>query len=205
MAYPTRLLNNGEVVHIDAHPHWSTLTTPALSAVGLVVFAVVAAANGLLHHSASRFALLALFVGVLVFILLRVSRYLTTEFVVTSTRIIDRHGLLSKTSSEIPLERITNTKLTRNLLERIVGDGDLVVESAGRDGQATFTDVADPEGVQRLILGLLDTRDNRSSTAPSTPVNIAEQIERLAALHAAGSLSAAEFAAAKATLVNDAH
>lgn len=202
MGYPTRLLNDQEVIHVDAHPHWSTLASPAFSLVVLTAFTIYTAVTGEIHRAVVHIPLYGLWIAIALFVLIRVARYLTTEFVVTSSRIIDRHGVLSKSSSEIPLERVTNTKLSRNLFERIVGDGDLVVESAGRDGQTVFHDVADPEGVQRLILGLLDAREAPAATSsiPAHP-SLAEQLERLAALHAAGSLTDAEFVAAKAALV----
>jgi len=202
MGYPTRLLNDQEVIHVDAHPHWSTLASPAFSLVVLTAFTTYTAVTGEIHRAVVHIPLYGLWIAIALFVLIRLARYLTTEFVVTSSRIIDRHGVLSKSSSEIPLERVTNTKLSRNLLERIVGDGDLVVESAGRDGQTVFHDVADPEGVQRLILGLLDAREAPAATSsiPAHP-SLAEQLERLAALHAAGSLTDAEFVAAKAALV----
>ena len=79
-----------------------------------------------------------------------------------------------------------------------MGDGDLVVESAGRDGRTTFHDVAAPEIIQKLVHRLLDSRE---AAAPRNSLSTAEQIERLAALHAAKSISDAEFAHAKAEVL----
>jgi len=205
MAYPTRLLNDQEQVHVDSHPHWSTLITTALPPLGLLAITIAVASSGWLHGFLGGVIGVAWVLAVL-FVAVRMVGYLTTEFVVTSSRVILRKGLLSKSSLEIPLDRITNTSLSRNLFERLVGDGDLVIESAGKDSKTIFGDIPDPESVQRLIQQLLDDRSRPVATPQATAAapshsQLADQLERLVALHAAGSLSDAEFAAAKSRLL----
>ena len=58
-----------------------------------------------------------------------------TYFVVTSRRVIYRSGVVSKRGVEIPLERINNINFHQRLIDRIIGAGDLDIESAGKDGQ----------------------------------------------------------------------
>ena len=202
MGYPPRLLNEHEQIHVDSRPHWSTLITTTLPPVALLIITITLAGSGWLHGFITSLIWLSWLIA-LGFVAERLVRYATTEFVVTGSRIILRKGLLSKSSIEIPLDRITNTSLTRSLFERLVGDGDLVIESAGKDSKTIFDDIPDPEAVQRLIQQLLDDRvrpANPSSTTQS-PSHLADQLERLTALHAAGSLSDAEFAAAKQRLL----
>jgi uncharacterized membrane protein YdbT with pleckstrin-like domain len=204
VSYPSNLLNDGETVHTDLHPHWSTLISGCGPLAGMLALTILLAASSWLSGLVA-YVVLALWLAAAVWCAMAVIRYLTTEFVVTSSRIIFRRGLLTQASTEIPLDRVTNTSLTRSLLERLLGDGDLVVESAGRDGQSVFSDIPDPERVSRLIHQLVDSRQvpgTQVSADTGTAHSLADQLERLAALHASGALNDAEFDAAKARLLH---
>ena len=47
------------------------------------------------------------------------------------------------------------------LLERLVGVGDLLLESAGEHGQSRFSDIRDPEAVQLEIYRQMEANDRR--------------------------------------------
>src|SRR5690348_18483153 len=74
-----------------------------------------------------------------------------THFVVTNERVIYRSGAISKHEVTIPLEQINNINFNQRLRERLVGAGDLQIESAGRDGQSRFDDVRHPDSVRQEI------------------------------------------------------
>jgi len=52
---------------------------------------------------------------------------------------------------EIPLERINDLTYRQRLFERLIGAGDLLVESAGERGQQTLRMVPNPVRVQQAI------------------------------------------------------
>ena len=81
----------------------------------------------------------------------RYARWATTNIVLTTDRLILRAGVLSKSGREIPLERINDISFHQHLFERLLGTGDLTVESAGERGQETLRRVPDPERLQREI------------------------------------------------------
>jgi uncharacterized membrane protein YdbT with pleckstrin-like domain len=135
-----------------------------------------------------------------------------THFVVTSDRVIFRTGVLSKRGVEIPLERISNINFHQKIWERIIGAGDLEIESAGRDGQSTFNDVRQPEAVQQEIYrqmeqyarkraGWSHTPGAAGASTSSSGLSIPEQLEQLAGLRDRGVISAADFEAKKAQLL----
>ena len=74
-----------------------------------------------------------------------------THFVVTVDRVIFRTGVLAKHGVEIPMDRITNINFHQTIWERVIGAGDLEIESAGRDGQSKFDDVWHPDAVQQEL------------------------------------------------------
>ncbi len=141
-------------------------------------------------------------------------RWRFTMFVLTSDRLITRTGILSKHSKEIPLERINDVAFSQTILERMLGAGDLFIESAGERGQTRITDVRKPEQMQLMIYKESEENSNRmmrgGSAATPPPVsdsntakseNVVEQIEALGRLKQQGVLSEAEFQAKKEELL----
>ena len=61
-----------------------------------------------------------LILGCLVWFGLRYSRWITTNFVVTTDRLIYRHGVLAKHGIEIPLDRVNTVFFRQSVFERIV-------------------------------------------------------------------------------------
>jgi hypothetical protein len=152
-----------------------------------------------------------------------------TYFVVTSRRVIYRTGVLSKRGVEIPLERVMNINFHQRLIDRIIGAGDLDIESAGKDGQTHFDFVRHPDGVQHEIYRQMEVRNMPQggfsaptasaasvpppaqapapgagpATAAAAPaVSIPDQIEQLANLRDAGRITPDEYEQKKAELLD---
>ena len=82
-----------------------------------------------------------------------------TYFVVTSRRVIYRTGVIAKRGVEIPLERVNNINFHQRIIDRIIGAGDLDIESAGKDGQSHFDFIRHPDGVQHEIYRQMEARN----------------------------------------------
>ena len=204
MLYPKKFLVSGETIELDVHPHWSALTPVVLPPIILLIITSFVQAEGWLHGITSDL-FLVLWAAVLLHSAYRWACYYAINFVVTTSRIVYRHGLFSRTDQEIPLSKVTNISVHRSFIDRFMRNGTLIVESAGRDSAARFTDIAHVETVQRLILQLRENPITSDTTATSpeanAPSNLADQLERLSNLHNAGKLTDAEFAASKSTLL----
>ena len=96
----------------------------------------------------------------------RLVTWRTTHFVITNDRLIYRVGVFAKRGIQIPLERVNNVNFKQGILERIVGAGDLLVESAGEDGQQRFTDVRHPDRIQNLIHAQMDENETPAARQP---------------------------------------
>jgi hypothetical protein len=93
----------------------------------------------------------------------------------------------------------------------VIGAGDLEIESAGRDGQSKFDDVWHPDAVQQEIYRQMELHaQKRAGWSSGAPVPAAaaapaptlpEQLQQLADLRDRGVLTAAEFEAKKAQLL----
>jgi uncharacterized membrane protein YdbT with pleckstrin-like domain len=207
MPYPRHLINEGETVALDLHPHWwyfakqiLTGTVLLLALIGVIAVRDVDYVN---RVTAVGWAILAvIWAGWLV---LKYLQWRFTYFVVTDDRVIYRHGVFAKHGVEIPLERINNINFDQRMWERVIGAGDLDIQSAGQEGESHFEDVRHPDGVQQEIYRQMEVnaRQQASWTAPqvSRDASIPEQIEQLAALRDRGHISAEEFEAKKASLL----
>ncbi len=195
MPYPRRLLNDHENVTVDLHPHWWFLAAPTIAIVASIGAAVATLAMtdaDTTQQSIAGWGSLMALGASAVWLVIRYSKWLTTHFVITNLRIIFRSGLVSKRGIEIPLDRVNTVHFHQGLMERIVGAGDLLIESGGESGQQRFTDIRQPDRVQRVIHAEMDVgRQRRSGGEPLT--DVADQLERLESMLMRGSLTPDEF------------
>jgi uncharacterized membrane protein YdbT with pleckstrin-like domain len=214
MPFPKHLLADHEKLVFDLKPHWVAAVPSVLWTVVLLAFWIVGyrVADGQLDGSAQNFAQNAVAVIALVaFVFLALIPFLRwrfTMFVLTSDRLITRTGIIAKHSKEIPLERINDVTFTQSVVERMLGAGDLLLESAGERGQTRISNVRKPEQVQLMIYKEIEANNTRmmrpdGSTTPATPATptIPEQIAALARLKDQGVLSETEFESKKQELL----
>ncbi len=159
MPFSRKLLNDDEDIALDLHPHWEFFFKPALALLVAVAFGVLLLVwewEGLVLAAAGVLVLAALaWAGV------TYARWVTTNFVVTTDRLIYRHGVLSKHGIEIPLERVNTVFFSQTIFERVLGSGDLVIESAGEMGRQNFSNVRKPSAVQNEIYRQMESNENR--------------------------------------------
>ena len=94
---------------------------------------------------------IALIVFLVVYPVRKLVWWLTSDFVVTSSRVIHREGFIAKRSMEIPLDKINDVRFEQGIFERMVGAGTLVIQSASESGRNEFRFIRHPEEVQRTI------------------------------------------------------
>jgi uncharacterized membrane protein YdbT with pleckstrin-like domain len=202
MAFPRRLLAENEELIMDLRPHWIGLAMPLAETV-LLIAAVVAALIYVPDSwpSPARWAIVGIGVALFVIHPLRlIVAWATSHFVVTSDRVIHRSGWFAKQSMEIPLEKISDVKFNQSVFERVIGAGDLILESPGEFGQEVFGDVRKPEHVQKTIYEMTEANQRRS-VAPAAASSLADELAKLDRLRDEGVLTEQEFQAQKARLL----
>ena len=149
--------------------------------------------NFLPKVSAGVFAITALWV---------IWKYLlwrNTHFAVTNYRVIYQSGFFSKQGIEIPLERVNNVNFNQSIIERILGAGDLLIESGGQDGQQRFSDIQRPQIVKKMMLEQVQFRmDGRTGTHAN---DVATQLEKLEGLLHRGAITREEFDREKSKII----
>ena len=210
MPYPTRLLNDGEEIALDLRPHWWYFAKHIFGSVVLIVLLILIFQYHGTPHDLSFMAwgvLALLWAG---WLALRYFNWTFTHFVVTNSRVIFRTGVLAKHGVEIPMDRISNINFNQSMWERVIGAGDLEIESAGRDGQTKFDDVWHPDAVQQELYRMMEGHAQRRAGYAAGPApapaaapsaSVPEQIQQLSDLRDRGAITAAEFEAKKAQLL----
>ena len=209
MPYPKRLLKEGEEVALDLRPHWWFFSKHILVAIPLLVlFALSVSVN----NEILWWFWILVAVAWAVWLGIKYLDWNFTHFVVTTDRVVFRTGVLAKHGVEIPMDRISNINFRQGIWERVIGAGDLKIESAGTHGTSEFQDVWHPDGVQQEIYRQMEGFARKRAgwaTGPAPAVasdappaaNIPDQIRELADLRDRGLISAQEFETKKAQLL----
>src|SRR5262245_43995330 len=159
MAYPREMLHEFEELILDLHPHWWFMAKSIAALVAAAIFAIAMLAIG--APDALKILAAVLLLVALGWFLARFIKWATTDFVLTSDRVIWREGVIAKKGIEIPLERINTIFFQQGIFERILGLGDLEIESASKDGAQVFDDIRKPSAVQNEIYRQMEINSNR--------------------------------------------
>jgi uncharacterized membrane protein YdbT with pleckstrin-like domain len=150
VAFPSKLLNEGERVVVSTRTHPKALIGPAVALV-LLVAAVLALST---VTDSTVVGVVAGVVSVLVvvwFVLRPLVLWLTTTYTFTNRRFIKRSGLVAKEGRTIPLNRISGVDFQIGVVDRIFGCGTLVVSDASTAGSVELHDIPRVEQVQLQV------------------------------------------------------
>jgi len=213
MAFPKQLLIPNEQLVLDLRPHPVALVLPGLFAVGETV--VVGFAGSWLGGPWWLWPAIWL-AGMVVYPVPKIVAWLTSNFAVTTERVIHRQGFIAKRSMEIPLEAINDVRFVQGIFDRMVGAGTLLISSASEFGTNTFNDIRHPEDVQKTIyhqgemnkkrmyqgeVAPAATSASASAAPPPGAPSTTTELERLAKLRDDGVLTEEEFQVQKAKIL----
>lgn len=175
MATPRGLLAPGEAVVLDLHPHGRALVRPlTLVPVTIGFAAFVAAATPAWAVAGTPLqGWLRLAIAVLaVVVLLRWSlapylRWRGRRYLVTTSRILVRDGVLRRSGRDIPLARVEDVSYAAGIVDRLCGSGTLVLASGGEHGRVWLTAVPRVREVQRTVEELVARAPRADPWAPA--------------------------------------
>jgi uncharacterized membrane protein YdbT with pleckstrin-like domain len=216
MAKVPEFLNQNEEVVLDLRPHWWFFVKPFGALIGAIALAIIVLSvdknMGSVNIGTALLVLAALgWFGVAYL------RWSTTQFVLTTDRLISRTGVFTRQGIEIPLERINTVFFRQTFFERLIRTGDLEIESASEEGSSEFSNIRRPLNVQNEIYYQMENNENRKfdrvgdrmteamqgggAVAAGGANSIPDQIEKLDNLRRKGALTEAEFQAKKSELL----
>jgi uncharacterized membrane protein YdbT with pleckstrin-like domain len=157
-------LSEGERFVLRLHPHWKTLLRP----IGILVVIIAAAIAALIllpprsNLAAVRVGIVAVaLVAAVAWFAVPVLRWKTTSYELTTRRLRLRRGILSRSGRDFPLIRISDVSFSHGLIDRLLGCGRLVVESAGEHGQLVLNEIPQVERVQATLFQLVEDEQAR--------------------------------------------
>jgi uncharacterized membrane protein YdbT with pleckstrin-like domain len=159
MAYPQKLLSDGEVIVHEMRPHWRSLVVPAFWLI------VIAGAGAFLAGKVDgtlRWIVLGLALVLLVWLV--VVPFLTwasSQYVITNRRIITRSGILARRGRDMPLSKVNDVSFSYGVIDRMLGCGTIDVQSAGENQGILIANVPHVEDIQREISRLHEEDDAR--------------------------------------------
>jgi uncharacterized membrane protein YdbT with pleckstrin-like domain len=157
-------LSEGERLVLKLHPHWKTLIRPVFI---LVVLIAAASAALILLPPGGRTAIIRLVIGAvavaaaLIWVLVPILRWRTTSYELTTRRLRLREGILARSGRDFPLIRISDVSFSHGLIDRLLGCGKLIVETAGEHGQLVLTEIPQVEQVQATLFQLVEDEQAR--------------------------------------------
>ncbi|ELY50022.1 PH domain-containing protein [Natronorubrum bangense] len=151
-------ISDDEDVVWESRPHPITMGLGLPVGVGIALVGLI-----LTGWTATDSAGLLTIVGLLIAVAgigLAFARYLVwtnTRYVITSSELYKKHGVVSRDVTQFRLDRVQNTSLSQSAVGRALGYGDLTVYTAGSgDPELVFERVANPERASRLLSDQLE-------------------------------------------------
>jgi uncharacterized membrane protein YdbT with pleckstrin-like domain len=154
VAISKNLLNEGEKIVVDTRTHPKALLLPILAlvvllAIGVFVQSVVD------QDVVTKVVWVLVAIGVIWFFLRPLLIWLTATYTITTRRLITRHGVITRRGHDIPLTRVSDVAYEKDLIDRMLGCGTLVISDASTHGQVALPDIPHVEDVQRKLNDLL--------------------------------------------------
>jgi uncharacterized membrane protein YdbT with pleckstrin-like domain len=142
----TKLKNNEQVLFKTQH-HWVVLLNSFL--ISLFIFGLFVLFFSLKENPSPWILVIGLFsFGYFGY------KYFERRFdiwVVTNLRIIDEQGVFSISAKESPLEKINNVTYHQSLTGRMLGFGDIEIQTAAEMGATTYHKIARPNELKDAI------------------------------------------------------
>lgn len=203
-------LKKDEKILVIIRQHWIKLTLP----FGAWLAAAV---------------LLILFAGTTGFIITLISalypmyEYLNWKsnlWCVTNLRVVDESGFFSRYSKESPLDKINNVEYDQSIWERILGFGNVDIQTAAEMGETTYQLIHDPKllkdsithaqeeykkaqiNKQATVLAEAIAKSTATTQQPAQQM-IADELQKLFHLYQQGAITQEEYAAQKNKLLKN--
>ena len=152
MSYVDSNLLEGESVLYRTRLHWKLFVAPIL--FGLIVAVPVAWIA--LYGTWSAFAWIPLGIAVL-WLLARLIKRQTSEFVVTNKRVLMKVGVFTTRSIELLLTKVEAITVHQSLPGRLLGYGDIVLTGSGGTNEP-FSTIQSPLAFRNAVQAASDAR-----------------------------------------------
>jgi uncharacterized membrane protein YdbT with pleckstrin-like domain len=162
------LPNEQQVIHTRRHP--AILIGPSILTLAGLLVAALLSATVLRGQGALITVVWLVWVVLFGWMIWNVINWAVDYFVVTSHRILLTSGVFTRKVAMMPLTKVTDMSFQRSFSGRMLGYGEFIVESAGRDqALRTIDHIPYPEQLYLEVCGMLfGAEDQGSSSNPDS-------------------------------------
>ncbi len=140
-------LRKEEKIFYETHKHWFVLIFPLIVTLILIASSIYIYTKLEIiqwwHFTVPVFAVLYF-----------TFKYYSWKFdlwVVTSHRVIDESGVFSISSKESPIDKINNVSYQQSLLGRMLGFGNVQIQTAAEMGETSYTNISYPQKLKEAL------------------------------------------------------
>ncbi|MDQ3158243.1 MAG: PH domain-containing protein [Actinomycetota bacterium] len=157
MTLPRKLMVDGESIVTSTRTHIKVLLVPFLillvvaGAGGFLVASVGDSGNGLVRWAVVVVAAVLIVWGSIIPFI----KWLTWTYTVTNKRLVEQKGILTRTGRVIPLNRINDVAFEKNLNDRLLGCGTLIIHDASDQAGLALRDIPHIEDLHRTVTNLV--------------------------------------------------
>jgi len=199
--YLEGLLGDNERILMKTHQHWFVLFNKIFLEIILIVIIIAVSLYAYFYYPIAL-AGLALVLVPLAGMLKDIAVWRNQAYLVTTRRVIQIAGVLSKDVVDSSLEKVNDVKLSQSFLGRIFGYGDVEILTASELGVNLFHQIADPVEFKTEMLNAKERLGFEEIGMMAHAVeDIPTMIDKLDVLRRKGVLSEAEFQQKKAELL----
>jgi uncharacterized membrane protein YdbT with pleckstrin-like domain len=160
------LPNEQQVIHTRRHP--AILIGPSLLTLAGLLVAALLSATVLRSYGALVTVIWIAWLVLFGWMIWNVVNWAVDYFVVTSHRILLTSGVFTRKVAMMPLTKVTDMSFQRTFSGRMLGYGEFIVESAGRDqALRTIDHIPYPEQLYLEVCGMLFGAEDETSSSSS--------------------------------------
>jgi uncharacterized membrane protein YdbT with pleckstrin-like domain len=141
-----KLKQNEEVI-FKTTPHWIDLIIPGIISIVIIAVSII------LYISIDKAGIIFFLIGLAgaVYFLYKYIERRRDLWIVTNLRVIDEEGIFSVSCKESPLDKINNVTYFQSLWGRMLGFGDVEIQTAAEMGATTYHLIASPRELKDAI------------------------------------------------------
>jgi uncharacterized membrane protein YdbT with pleckstrin-like domain len=199
--YLQDLLSENERILLETHQHWFVLFNKIFLEIILIVIIIAASLFAAAYYPIAIAGLILVLVP-LGGMLKDITVWRNQAYIVTTRRVIQISGVLSKDVVDSSLEKVNDVKMSQSFFGRMFGYGDVEILTASELGVNLFHQIANPVEFKTEMLNAKERLGLEEIGIVAHAVeDIPTMIEKLDVLRRRGVLSEAEFQQKKAELL----
>lgn len=189
------LLKSNEHIELEVKQHFIVLIVPAIISIIILITGIA------LFKKVSTVSFFLIIISIVYFIY-KIMQRKNNLWAVTNLRIIDEKGVFTLNSKESPLDKINNISYSESILGRILGYGNVQIQTAGEAGITTYRNVEKPRLLKDTMFRMQEEYKSYFFHQKDN-ISTSDEIEKLYNLMQKGIITKVEFEERKTKILSN--